>query len=182
MPASAKMDFMNWVDGFLILILIINVITGLKSGFVLGVIEFLRFVVSVVVAILAFGLAALPLQAIGVPVNAAKFFGFFLVMVLVQIILTLALKPITDGIKKGLKDTVLDPVDKVFGPLPQISMFLISMSFFLALTVTFPIFTPLKDAVLASRFGKPLAEPAVRVLSGGKTADEVKYAPASHSI
>jgi hypothetical protein len=162
-PASARMESMNWVDIFLILILLINVINGVKSGFVIGVIEFLR-------------------QIIGVSVNAAKFFGFFLVMVLVQIILTLALKPITDRIKKGLKDTVLDPVDKVFGPLPQISMFLISMSFFLALTITFPIFTPLTDAVLASRFGKPLAEPAVRVLSGGKTADEVKYAPASHSV
>lgn len=176
------MDPMNWVDVFLILILILNVINGLKSGFVIGVIEFLRFVVSVIIALLTFGWAMLALQVIGVPVNAAKFFGFFLVMVFVQIILTLALKPITDRIKKGLKDTSFDPVDKAFGPLPQIGMFLISMSFFLALTITFPIFTPLTDAVLASRFGKPLAEPAVRVLSGGKTVDEVRYAPASHSV
>ena len=176
------MDSMNWVDVFLILILLINIINGVKSGFVIGVIEFLRFVVSAIFALLTFGLAASVLKIVGVPANAARFFGFFLVMVFVQIILTLALKPITDRIKKGLKNTALDPVDKAFGPLPQISMFLISMSFFLALTITFPIFTPLTDAVLASRFGKPLAEPAVRVLSGGKTADEVKYAPASHSI
>ncbi|MFH1736359.1 MAG: CvpA family protein [Actinomycetota bacterium] len=173
---------MNWVDVFLVLILLLSVINGLKSGFVIGVVEFLRFIVSVIVALLTFGWAALALQVIGIPVNAAKFFGFFLVMVFVQIILTLALKPVTDRIKKALKDSPVGPVDKAFGPPPQISMFLISMSFFLALIITFPIFTPLKNAVLQSRFGKPLAEPVVRVLSGGKTADEIKYAPASDSV
>jgi uncharacterized membrane protein required for colicin V production len=171
---------MNWVDYLIILFFILNILGGFANGFVSGVIEFVRFLISLAVALVAFPAVAVLLRLIGVPSDFSFFFGFFFALVGVQVLLAIIGRPLTKRLKRAVKSSDFRAVDKFLGPIPQIVMLAISLSFFLALLVSFPIYNPLKAAIINSRYGKPLAQPALSALAA--VSKQVKHDVNSYSI
>ncbi len=162
---------MNWIDVLLILIAILSTLNGIKSGLMAGLVEFANLLISLFLAVSALPVSGALFRALGLSGGLAMFFGYFAVFIIMQIVLVLAERPFVKRMKRTIHGSSFNPLDRTFGPVPQILMFLIGTSFVLAVLVTFPLSNPLKTAVLNSRLGKPLAAPAVRVLNtvAGKT-------------
>lgn len=171
---------MNWVDYLIILFFILNILAGFASGLVNGLIELARFVISLAVAVVAFpGVAAL-LRFVGFPSAVSFFFGFLGTMIAVQVILAIIGRPLTRRLRRGVRNSGLNKIDKLLGPVPQVIMLAISLSFFLALFISFPIYNPAKVAILESRYGKPLAQPALSALAA--FSNQVKHDVNSYTI
>lgn len=171
---------MNWLDYLIIIFFILNFLAGLSNGLVRGLFELARLVISIAVAVVAFPTAAAALRLIGVPSILSYFAGFLSVMIIVQVILAIIGQPWAKRIKRAMKDTGTRPLDRLLGPIPQLTMVSISLSFFLALFLSFPIYTPIKTAIIDSRYGSQLAQPALTVLA--KVSDQVKQDVKSYSI
>jgi uncharacterized membrane protein required for colicin V production len=155
---------MNWLDYLLILIFVLNLISGVQAGFIAGATELLSLMISLVVALVAYPIFAGIFQAMGFSVDMARFFGFGFVFVALQIGFAIITIPLTKRVKSKIRDTMAGGLNKWTGPIPHTLIFFISTSFILAAFVVFPIYTPLRSAVINSRFGLDLAKPAIRVL------------------
>ncbi len=156
---------MNWVDLVIIILFILNIVSGWQSGMISGAAELLSLLISIFLAVIALPFFAGLLHSMGFSVNMALFLGFGFVFIAVQIALAVATMPITKRVKRKFKDTVFGAVNRAMGPIPHLIMFFVSTSFILAAFVVFPIFGPMKSSINASRFGKSLAAPAARILN-----------------
>jgi uncharacterized membrane protein required for colicin V production len=169
---------MNWVDLLLIILFILNVVTGYQSGLIAGTTELISLFISLFFAVVALPTMAGFLQSVGFSINMSLFFGFGMVFILAQIILALATMPITKRLKIKIRDSAFGTANRVLGPIPHIIMFFISTSFILAAFLVFPIYPPLRGAVATSHFGAKLAAPAASILH--PVADEFqKHAKSS---
>lgn len=155
---------MNWLDWLLILIFVLNLISGVQAGFLAGATELLCLMISLIVAVVAYPLFAGIFRAMGFSGDLAQFFGFGFVFVALQVIFAIVTMPWTKRLKRRLSGTMVGSLNKWLGPLPHTLIFFLSASFILAAFVVFPIFTPLRSAVINSRFGLGLARPAISVL------------------
>lgn len=171
---------MNWLDYVIIIFFVLSVLAGLANGLVSGLFELARLIVSIAVAAVTFPMVATLLRLIGFPAAFSFFFGFLFSMIVVQIILAVVGRPWAKKLKRMLKDSGLRPLDRLLGPVPQVIMVAISLSFFLALFVSFPIYSPIKTAIIESRYGKQLAQPALSALTA--VSDQVKQDVTSYSI
>ncbi len=156
---------MNWVDLAIIVLFILNIVSGWQSGLISGAAELVSLLISIFLAVVTLPAIAGFLHSMGFSVNMSLFFGFGFVFVTSQIILAVSTMPITKRVKRKFKDTVFGTVNKALGPIPHLIMFFISTSFILAAFLVFPIFGPLKSSIGASRYGTKLAAPAVHVLN-----------------
>lgn len=156
---------MNWVDFALVVLFILNILTGWQSGLISGMAELVSLLISLFLAVVTLPAIAGFLHSTGFSFNASLFFGFGFVFVTAQIVLAIATLPITKRFKRVFKDTVFGSVNKAMGPIPHLIMFFISTSFILAALLVFPIYGPLKSSIGASRFGTNLAAPAVHILN-----------------
>lgn len=155
---------MNWLDYVLILIFVLNIISGLQAGFIAGATELLSLVISLIIAVVAYPFLAGIFRTMGFSGNMAQFLGFSLVFVFFQIVFAAATMPLTKRLKRRIKDTIAGNLNKWLGPVPYFVMFFISTSFILAVFIVFPVFSPIRSAIINSRFGLELAEPAVTIL------------------
>ncbi|MFA5866412.1 MAG: CvpA family protein [Actinomycetota bacterium] len=156
---------MNWVDLAIIILFVLNIISGWQSGLIAGAAELISLLVSIFLAVIALPVLAGFLHSIGFSINMSLFFGFGFVLIAVQIGLAIATMPFTKRIKRKFKDTVFGAVNRALGPIPHLIMFFVSTSFILAAFLAFPIFGPMKSSISSSRFGTSLAAPAVRILN-----------------
>ena len=171
---------MNWVDLLIILFFVLNILGGFANGLVSGVIELVRFLISLAVALVAFPAIAFLLRLVGLPSASSFFFGFFVAMIGVQVVLAIVGRPLTRRLRRAVKSSDFRVIDRILGPVPQVVMLTISLSFFLALLISFPIYNPLKAAIINSRYGKPLAQPALSALAA--VSSQVKNDVNSYSI
>jgi uncharacterized membrane protein required for colicin V production len=155
---------MNWIDLVIIILFVLNILSGYQSGLIAGSTELVSLFISLFFAVVALPSIAGVFHSMGFSTNLALFFGFGFIFVIAQIILALATMPFTKRLKRKLKDTAFGTVNSVLGPIPHIIMFFISTSFILAAFLVFPIFSPLSASVATSRFGSKLAAPAVNIL------------------
>lgn len=154
---------MNWIDFILAILLILNIIGGFTTGLVKSLYDLTCLVASLVVGLIALPVSTVALQALGLSVSLSYFIGFSAVFIAMQVILAIAGTAITKKAGKRIKGSAFESLNRLFGPLPQILIFLISMSFFLALLVSFPVANPIKSAIQSSKYGGALSEPAVRI-------------------
>lgn len=152
---------MNWIDLLITLLLILNVISGYQKGFVDVLFELVFFALGLGGALRFYPNAAFVLSNyLRLSFGLANFLGFFLVLGLVQIFLSIIFSGIRKKIKDSIKKSPVHPVDKLFGPVPQFVIALVGMSFILALILSYPVSRPIKGSIENSRFGKSLAQPA----------------------
>lgn len=145
------------------IILILNIISGFTTGLVKSLYDLSCLVISLGLALIALPLSTLALQTIGFSKSLSYFVGFSAVFIIMQVILAIAGTAITKKANKYVKGSAFESLNRLFGPLPQILIFMISMSFFLALLVSFPVANPIKSAILSSKYGTALSEPAARI-------------------
>jgi uncharacterized membrane protein required for colicin V production len=155
---------MNWLDLVLVILFILNILSGWQTGLIGGLAELVSLLISIFFAVVALPHMASILRSMGFSANWSLFIGFGFVFVLAQIVLALATTPFTKRLKKTLKDSVFGTVNKALGPIPHIVAFFITTSFMLATFLVFPIFAPMRASITNSRFGLSLAAPAVSVL------------------
>lgn len=154
---------MNWIDFILAIILILNIFGGFTTGLVKSLYDLTCLVASLVIALIALPVSTTVLQALGLSVSLSYFIGFSGVFIIIQVVLAIAGTTITKKANKYVKGSAFESLNRLFGPLPQIMIFMISMSFFLALLVAFPVANPIKSAITSSKYGGTLSEPAVRI-------------------
>jgi len=171
---------MNWIDFVLAIILVLNIVNGFSTGLARSSIELLHLVVSIIVAAVSYPYAAVPLRMLGIPHGVSLFIGFGIMFVIVQVVLAITASPFMKKLKRKIKGSTFETLDKLLGPVPQIINFAITMSFFLALLISFPVANPVKEAILNSKYGQKLAQPAITVLAG--QADKVKSELQSDTI
>jgi uncharacterized membrane protein required for colicin V production len=155
---------MNWIDLVIIILFVLNVVSGYQTGLIAGATELVSLFISLFFAVVALPAMAGIFHSTGFSINMSLFFGFGFIFVLVQIVLALLTMPITKRLKRRLKDTPFGTANRVLGPIPHIIAFFITTSFILAAFLVFPIFSPIKSAVMTSHFGVKFAAPAVNIL------------------
>lgn len=86
---------MNWLDGLLIIILLLSLWEGYGQSFLAELNYFLSFVLAFILALKFYGLAASGLTQVGLPVALAKVIGFILVWFIIENLLLITLRLLT---------------------------------------------------------------------------------------
>ena len=159
------MHNVNWVDGVLVLIILVSALAGIRRGLLRGAIDLAAIVVSLIVASYSYHRAAdLISSKIHMSNVVASVFGFIAVVVLVQILFGIfIIAPLTPLITTARRIPISKELDALLGVIPgAIKGFALATSLVLFLVLT----------SFGSDFDKPLGQSTVakRLLSGANQA------------
>ncbi len=148
----------NWTDIVILIVMWFYVVEGYDLGFTLAAFDFASFVVSFLLALRFYSLAAhLLLVFFPLPLGLSNAIGFFLIALITEVIMSIALRrfvyprlpiPLTT---KGVK--IYHVTDHVLGMLPGLASGLVVIAFLLTLILSLPVSPFLKDMVANSLLG-----------------------------
>ena len=119
-PLSALAGGWSWVDVALVVFLAINALEGVRRGFIAGAIGLAGLFLTLYVAVQYFGPAASMIrERVALPVALANVAGFFVVLLVAQVVVALATRVILALLRPVMR--LLGPVrllDHVLGFLP----------------------------------------------------------------
>jgi len=151
----------NWVDIAVVFLLAVYALQGLQRGFLLGLVDLLVFVASLVVALRFYPLAVGAMQPY-LPLSTAllkplAFLGLWLLAdVLLGALARLLAAP-------GAVLTRLSAVNAALGVLPGVLKGGVVAALVLALALALPLPEPVKDDITASALGGRLASETVQL-------------------
>ncbi len=144
----------NWVDLVIIVFLFVFIISSIERGFLINIIDLLSFVVSFIIALKFYPLAAyIILLNFSLPKGIANALGFILLGFVAETIFFILIRLVYKYIPSEIKHSTFN---KILGPLPALVNGLIVVAFFLSVLVTAPIQPRVKKAVFDSRIASPL--------------------------
>ena len=162
------------------------VVEGYDLGFTLAAFDFISFVVSFLLALRFYNLAAYALLALfPLPLGLSNAIGFFLIALLAEVVMSIVLRrfvysriplPLSS---KGVK--IYYVTDHVLGMLPGLASGLVVISFFLTLILSLPVSPFLKSLVTHSLLGSRIVmstanfENKLGNIFGGALQDTMSY-------
>lgn len=169
----------NWIDLIIIAVLIYFVVISLRAGFIAIVADFTSFLLSLLVSLKFYSLAAELLRKNFELTNTlSNALGFLLTAVLAEaflgILFSVLLKKIPGNIWKH-------KLNKILGIVPALGQALILISFFLTVIMGLPLSPDLKEDVSDSQFGSFLVrnttiiEAQFNDIFGGVVQDTLTY-------
>jgi len=152
----------NWVDLFILIIVIFYSIEGYSIGFLASSIDFLSFVFSFIFGLTFYSFVGhLLSQFFAIPQGFSNAIGFFIVAVLFEIIFNFVLKNLISGFSLFNKETVSQgtarTLNKLLGIIPAILSAILLSAFIISLIISLPFSVFLKHSVSNSRGGNFLA-------------------------
>lgn len=160
----ANLNFLtgfNWIDGIILLVVLVYIIQGLSLGFVQSIIDFFGFVFSFIAGLKFYGaIASLLTKFIAMPSGFSKAAGFLIVAILSELIISLILKTIINA-AFGNSPKVPEFIKKtnsVLGIIPSLASALVLLSFILSLIISFPFSPVLKNSISSSKIGSVLVQ------------------------
>ncbi|HVB65380.1 MAG TPA: CvpA family protein [Nitrolancea sp.] len=114
------MHNLNWVDGVLVLIVLVSALSGIRRGFLRGAIDLVAIVVSLIVASYSYHRAAdLISSKIHMSDVVANVIGFIAVMLVVQIVFAIfVIAPLTPIITTARRIPISKELDALLGVIP----------------------------------------------------------------
>ncbi|MDO8621042.1 MAG: CvpA family protein [Candidatus Levybacteria bacterium] len=160
----ANLNFLtgfNWVDGIILVVVLVYIIQGLSLGFLQSIIDFSGFVFSFIAGLKFYGLiSALLTKFIAMPSGFSKALGFLIAAIISEIIISFILKTIINvafsnpsKVPEFIKKT-----NSVLGIIPSVASVLVLLSFILSLIISFPFSPFLKNSVSSSKIGSVLVQ------------------------
>lgn len=144
----------NWVDLIISVFIFSLVLSSLDKGFIINLIDLLSFVLSFVISLKFYSLAAGFLTAnFSLPLGIAKILGFILLGFISEAVFLVVVRFIYKAIPKEITNSSLN---KLLGPLPAIINGLIMVAFFLTVVIAMPITPQIKKAIFDSKIGGPV--------------------------
>lgn len=174
----------NWVDFLIIAIFLFYLIEGYAVGFLIGAIDFFSFLVSFVLALKYYALAASFLTSLfSLSIGFSNALGFMLIAFLVEVLMSLVLKKffITKVLKNILSLTSFIRINNILGIIPGFLSSLVLVTFFLTLIVSLPLSPILKKSILNSQIGSVIVnssqslEKNLNNVFGGAVSDTLNF-------
>lgn len=146
---------MNWIDWVLILIVLFSVIIGWQKGFILGLVDLISWVGSLLAGFFFYGYVAnfIDSYITSLGVWSAPV-AFILTIILARILLSLLFSPI---LRNTRLDTHESKVNKALGMLPGAVNGLINSTIIAALFLIVPLWEGLSQAARESKIANRLA-------------------------
>lgn len=151
----------NWIDGIIILVVLVYIVQGLSSGFIQSAIDFFGFVFSFIAGLKFYGIISSFLtKFIAIPIGFSKASGFLIVAVLSELVISLILKIIINLIfgDSSKAPTFIKKLNSVLGIIPSVASALVLLSFVLSLIISLPFSPFLKNSISSSRIGSVLVQ------------------------
>ena len=141
----------NWIDLLLLILLLVYLIEGFRTGFIAQTIELVGFALAFLGALSFFGLVAKLLEKFfQIPSTFGNPIGFFTVWFFIEFIYFAFIRGL---IKRIPKSWISSKVDKIFSPIPSIVNCLVLFGFILTLLVSLPVPAKVKEAIFKSQTG-----------------------------
>ncbi len=176
----------NWTDIVILIVIWFYVVEGYDVGFTLAAFDFVSFVVSFLLALRLYNLAAhLLLDFFPLPLGLSNAIGFFLIALIAEVVMSILLRrfvyprlplPLTT---KGVK--IYHITDHILGMLPGLASGLVVIAFLLTLILSLPVSPFLKDMVTHSLLGSRIVifttnfEGKLGTIFGGALQDTMSY-------
>ncbi len=149
----------NWVDIFVLVVLVIYGIEGYGLGFLAAFLDLLSFVASFILGLsFYFVVGKFIVDLFHIPQAFGNAIGFFAVAALTEVILFMFLKLLVLNVLKNLNPTpgIFNSINKFLGIIPGILSGLLLTSFILTLIIALPFSNFLKHSVSESKVGNIL--------------------------
>ncbi len=174
----------NWVDILIIFIFAFYIIEGYAVGFINGVIDFLSFFLSFIVAIKYYAIvAAFLVKVFSLSIGFSNALGFMLAAFISEIIIAFIFKKfvVSSFSKNILSRLEFVRINNFLGIVPGFLSSLILITFFLTLIVSLPLSPTLKDNIFSSKIGSFLTsnsqgfEKNLNNVFGGAVSDTLNF-------
>lgn len=145
----------NWIDLVILIIFFFYAIEGYGVGFVRGLSDFIGFIISFIIALNFYTVAAdFLVKQFSLPHGMSNALGFFLTAFIVEIFLAyVVLLFVRKGFRGLYMMHVFGRLDRVFGIVPGVATALVLIAFFLSIILTLPLSPFLKKSVSDSKIG-----------------------------
>ncbi|MER3405270.1 MAG: hypothetical protein C4289_09000, partial [Chloroflexota bacterium] len=152
---------LSYVDIFVLVVLALGVLNGMRRGFTAGTLDLGATVLAVIAALKFYPFVAAwvvlrydwPRGLVNLGTVLVLFGLFQALFGVLAGILHRALWPVR---------TLLKPLDTLLGALPGLVSALITLALILTPLALYPVIPELRDAILASRLGAPIVQQAER--------------------
>ncbi|MBA4141163.1 MAG: CvpA family protein, partial [Segetibacter sp.] len=149
---------MNWIDIFLIAIVILSALSGFQKGFIVGVLDLALLLGSFLFALWSYQYGTVLLDKYVPSLGVwSQPLAFILIIILVRIIMSVIINSILSATPRGAHQNF---VNKFLGLGPGIVNGVIYAVIVAALLLATPLFDGLSAATHESRLANRLAEPA----------------------
>lgn len=174
----------NWVDAVIILVFAFYAVEGFALGFTLGLVDFLSFALSFLIALKYYALlGSLLVKTFSLSIGFADAIGFLLAAFLSEIIIGAVFRKFTVAYvsKKFHSNKKIANLDKTLGVLPGLLSSAVLITFFLTLVISLPLSPFLKNAVFSSKIGSLMVsntqglEKRLNNVFGGAVSDTLNF-------
>lgn len=169
----------NWIDLFVVLVVLFFVYEGLRSGFWVMLVDFFAFLISLVVSLRVYSYsAALMRENFAVGRSLSNALGFLLTAIILEALLGYLLAKLLSRIPEKYLDAKWTKVASI---VPAIGEALVLLAFVLTLLISFPINPKVKKDVSDSTIGGYLIartsgiEARLGEVFGGVIEDSLTY-------
>jgi len=174
----------NWIDILILFIFAFYIIEGYSVGFINGLIDFLSFLLSFLIAIKYYGIfAALLVKTFSLSLGFSKALGFMLSAFISEFLISILLKRLVvlPSIQNLYANTKLAKINNILGVIPGFLSSAIIVTFFLTLIISFPLSPSLKNYIFASKIGSFLVsnsqgfEKNINSVFGGAVSETINF-------
>lgn len=143
---------MNWVDAFVILVVLISAVSGWRRGFILGFFDLIGLLLGLAAALFFSGYLAHWLKSIGMPPELTGIIAFVLVFMVVESLYWLAARAL---LRRVPEKALRSKVNKAFGVLLGAAKGVVVCALAILLLVALPTAVD-KESIQKSALGRPL--------------------------
>lgn len=147
---------MNWVDGLLVLIVGLSVWTGWQKGFILGIVDLVSWMGSLLAGFFLYSYVANGIDRYITPLGVwSAPVAFVLTIILARILLSLLFSPL---LRNTSENTHRSGVNRALGMLPGAINGLINATIIAALLLIVPMWQSVSEAAQQSKIANRLAD------------------------
>jgi len=164
----------NAIDLLIGAVLVLAVVTGIRSGFIKTFYGLITWIVAIPAALLLQGPLGALLTGTGLAVPVARTIAFVVVLLLIEtgatIVGTIAVSPFVDRLHRDRRFGI---ADRAFGVVPSVLRTLVITAVALAASLVLPMGSEVRSAIDGSRAAQALiaqvsaVQPALGTLAGG---------------
>lgn len=150
---------LNWIDYFIVIILLLYALQGFSLGFMASFLDFLSFISSFILGLYFYiYIGKLCVSLLKIPQGFANAIGFLIVAVVSQFIISFLLKFLVGKFwgLKGFQSEKFRILNGILGIIPSFLSGLLLIAFILTLIIAFPFAKFLKTSVSNSMIGGTL--------------------------
>lgn len=175
---------LNWIDILIIFIFTFYIIEGYAVGFISGVIDFISFLFSFLIALKSYMFfGGLLTKFASLSIGFSNALGFMLAAFVSEFVVSFFLKKfaVLKIIKNVYSDSKFLRINNILGIIPGAASSAIILTFFLTLIISLPLSPNLKNYIFSSKFGSVLIsnsqglEKSLNAVFGGAVSDTLNF-------